>query len=255
MLSRDNHIIKETLKLKQKKYRELEGKFIAEGIRFIEEALRSGKVQYVLFSKKLYDTKGFERVLENDVQKYEVSNEVIAEICDTETPQGIAAVVEKPIWSFEDIREDFIVIADGVQDPGNLGTIIRTADAAGAGAVVVVKGSVDVYNSKTLRSTMGAIFNIPVLFYDDFSILSEELKIKGYEIYASALDAENYLYDCDFKSKSAVVIGNEANGIPSEHIRLSTKSLKIPMRGSAESLNAAIAAAIIIYEMVRQRTS
>lgn len=253
MLSRDNKHVKDALKLKQKKFREEEGKFIAEGIRFVEEAIKEGLVQYVLYSDKLYSTKGNERILDSEVSKYEVSADIMKELCDTENPQGVAAVVSKPEWDVDKITNNFIVIADGVQDPGNLGTIIRTSDAAGAGAVAVVKGTVDVYNSKTLRSTMGSIFHVPILFYDDFEELANLLKGKGYKIYSTSLDAEGYIYDCDFTENTAIVIGNEANGIPEEHLKLSTHLIKIPMPGNSESLNAAVAGAITIYEVVRQR--
>jgi TrmH family RNA methyltransferase len=134
-----------------------------------------------------------------------------------------------------------------------MGTIIRTCDAAGAGAVAVIKGSVDIYNAKTLRSTMGSIFHIPVIIYDDFKSIAEELSQSGYNIYAASLDTQSYIYDSDFKEKTAVVIGNEANGIPMEHMQMCTHKIKIPIVGTAESLNAAVAGAVIIYEVVRQR--
>jgi RNA methyltransferase, TrmH family len=253
MLSKDNKHIKNALKLKQKKYREEEGKFIAEGIRFVEEAINEGLCSYVLYSDKVYTSKGYERVLGLDIEKYEVSNDIIKELCDTENPQGIAAVVNKPKWNIDEIKEDFIVVTDGIQDPGNLGTIIRTSDAAGAGAISIIKGTVDVYNSKTLRSTMGSIFHVPILFYDNFEELAEDLKVRGYSIYSTSLGTDKYIYNCNFKDKTAIVIGNEANGVPEEHLNLSTHLVKIPMPGKSESLNAASAAAIIIYEVVRQR--
>jgi TrmH family RNA methyltransferase len=255
MLSKDNKLVKNALKLKQKKYREEEGAFLVEGIRFVEEAAKENKVRYIFYSEKIYTVNGHERVLSLEVDKYEVSKDVMKELADTENPQGVVAIVEKPRWTINDVKNDFIVIADGIQDPGNLGTIIRTSDAAGAGAVIVIKGTVDVYNSKTLRSTMGSIFHIPVVFYDDFEEAALDLKSKGYRIYSSSLDADNYIYNYDFKEKTAIVIGNEANGIPDEHLKLSTHLVKIPMIGRAESLNAASAAAVIIYEVVRQRIS
>lgn len=253
MLSRDNKLIKDTLKLKQKKYREKESLFLIEGIRFIEEAIKNGSVRYLLYSSKIYETHGYGRVLDAPVEKHEISDDVLKEISDTENPQGAVAVALKKTWSIDDVKNDFIIIADGIQDPGNLGTIIRTSDAAGAGAVIVLKGSVDVYNSKTLRSTMGSIFHIPVIFYDEYSEMIKDLKDRGYEIYAASLNADGYIYDFDFKEKTGIIIGNEANGIPEGHIAYVDRRVKIPMQGGAESLNAAIAAAVIIYEVVRQR--
>ena len=253
MLSRDNRLVKNALKLKQRKYREQQGRFLVEGIRFIEEGLKEGVVDYILYSRKLYRVNGSESILSSEVDKFEIDEPLIKELSETENPQGAVAVVRKQSYALEDIEGDFIVIADGVQDPGNLGTIIRTSDAAGASAVILIKGTVDVYNSKTLRSTMGSVFHIPILFFDDFESLCSILKNRGFNIYASSLDAEGYIYTSDFKGKTAIIIGNEANGIPEEHINLATHKIKIPMQGRAESLNAASAAAIIIYEVVRQR--
>ncbi|MCX7883685.1 MAG: RNA methyltransferase [Caloramator sp.] len=255
MLSRENKLIKDSIKLKQKKFRDKEGLFLIEGIRFIEEAVLDNSLKYLLYSKKIFQTKGCERILNSNIEKYEVSDDIIKELSDTENPQGAVGVSIKKIWSMDDIKKDFIIIADGIQDPGNLGTIIRTCDAAGAGGVIILKGSVDVYNSKTLRSTMGSIFHIPILFYDDFEKLSQDVKSKGYKIYAASLETQKYIYDIDFKKKSAIIIGNEANGIPENHLDYVDEKIKIPMLGSAESLNASIAAGVIIYEVVRQRIS
>lgn len=253
MLSKDNRLIKLALKLKQKKYREEENKFIIEGIRFVEEGISAGDALHIFYSQKLLETRGYERILDKHSSIHEVSDSVLKEICDTENPQGVAAIVNKSSWNFQSIKNDFLVIVDGVQDPGNMGTIIRTCDAAGVGGVIVIKGSVDIYNSKTLRSTMGSIFHIPIILAEDFRSMSEELSLNGYNIYASSLDTESFIYDCNFKDKTAIVIGNEANGIPDEHMNLCTHKIKIPMAGTAESLNAAIAGAVIIYEGVRQR--
>jgi TrmH family RNA methyltransferase len=253
MLSKDNKLVKLAIKLKQKKYREEEGKFIIEGVRFVEEGIKEGAAEYVLYSSKLHETRGSERILKSSGEIYEVPPEVINELSDTENPQGVVAVVKKKNWNAGDIKNDFVLIADGIQDPGNMGTIIRTCDAAGVGGVAVIKGTVDIYNPKVLRSTMGSIFHIPILMYNDFQSLAVELKSQGYNIYAASLDTENFVYDCDFREKTAFVIGNEANGIPGEHMEKCTHKIKIPILGSAESLNAAIAGAVVIYEAVRQR--
>ena len=253
MVNRDNKYVKMALKLKTKKYREEEGRFIVEGIRFVEEAILSGYIDYILFSQKLFKTSDPERAMNVDCPKFEVETELLKEICDTENPQGIVAVVKKKNWKFHEEANDFIVIADGIQDPGNLGAIIRTADAAGAGAVVTTKGTVDVYNDKTLRATMGSIFHLPIISAPDFNELAKSLIDMGYEIYAASLESSKYIYDCDFKGKSALILGNEANGIPQEHMEFVTQKIKIPMPGGSESLNVASAAAILIYEVVRQR--
>ena len=255
MLSNENKLVKDTLKLKMKKYRDAENKYIIEGIRFIEEAIKEDVIKYIIYSSKLFETKGYDRVFDNTIEKYEVADEVLKKICDTENPQGICAVVEKKKWNIKDIKNTFVAVADGLQDPGNLGTIIRTCDAAGAGGIVIIKGSVDVYSGKTLRSTMGSIFHLPVIFYNDFKSFAVDFKNEGYTIYTSDINASKYIYGCSFDKKTAVVIGNEANGISDEHMIYSDLSIKIPMLGMAESLNASTAASIIIYEIVRQRIS
>lgn len=253
MISRENKSVKLALKLRTKKHRETEGRYIVEGIRFIEEAIKANVVDYILFSDKLFTTSDPERAMAIDCNKFEIEDEVLRELCGTENPQGIVAVVKKTDYDFDDIKNDFIIIADGIQDPGNLGTIIRTADAAGAGAVFITKGTVDVYNDKTLRATMGSIFHIPIIFGEDFNELSTTLKENGYNIYGTSLEGSKYIYDCDFTSKAAIVIGNEANGIPAEHMDIITQKIKIPMPGQAESLNVAAATAVVMYEVLRQR--
>lgn len=253
MLSKENKIVKNALKLKQKKYRDSENKFIVEGIRFVEEAIKEKMVEHIFISSKLYETGGNERILQNDLDIFEVDNFILKELCDTENPQGVVAIVKKPSFSLSDIKGNLIVIVDGVQDPGNLGTIIRTGDAAGVSGIFIIKGSVDLYNSKTLRSTMGSIFHIPVIFYDEFVDAISDLKKEGYNIYASSLDSSNSIYECNFKVSTAFVIGNEANGIPSEHILMCNNRVKIPMPGRAESLNAGVACGVMVYEALRQR--
>lgn len=255
MLSRDNRLVKNALRLKMKKYRDADGKFIAEGIRFIEEALKENSVEYILYSSKLHGVNGAERIMNNPDILFEVEDSVLKEICDTENPQGAAAVVKKSSEGFDVDAADFIVICDGIQDPGNLGTIIRTSDAVGCSAVLISKGTVDVYNPKTLRSTMGSVFHVPIVNMGDFEQEIAALKNSGFAIYASSLQSQNTLYDCDFKGKTAIVIGNEAKGIPQEHMDMFTHTMIIPMAGRAESLNAASAGAVMLYEVLRQRIS
>lgn len=253
MLSRDNKNVKLALKLKHKKYRELENKFLIEGIRFVEEAIKEELVDCIFYSNRLNKSEESYRVLQNELPKYELEDGLLKELSGTESPQGVVAVVRKHTYRLEDLSTDFIVISDGIQDPGNLGSIIRTADAAGAGAVILLKGTVDLYNDKTLRATMGSIFHLPILQVDSFEELVQQLTKEGFEIYASNLERSQGLYQCSFLGKVAIVIGNEANGMPDAHLALATHKVRIPMPGSAESLNAAAAAAVMIYEVLRQR--
>lgn len=260
ILSRDNKNVRLALKLKSKKYREAEGKYLIEGIRFVEEAIKEEVVEYLLYSQKLFLNSEYTRVIDNDNDndknnnciKYEIDENVLKEISGTESPQGVVAVIHKKSYRLNDITEGLIIIGDGIQDPGNLGTIIRTSDAAGASGVILTRGTVDVYNDKVLRSTMGSIFHIPVILEEDFSQIIATLKNKNYNIYATSLQDSDNIYNCNFSTNTAIIIGNEANGIPEEHMALVDKKIKIPMPGRAESLNAASAAAILIYEVLRQ---
>lgn len=254
MISKDNKLIKLTRKLKNKKYRDKEGLFIAEGIRFVESSIDSGSVKYILYSEKIYTTNGYERILdENKDNIFEVSNDILVELCETENPQGVIAICYKKEYKLESILEGIVVVIDGVQDPGNLGTIIRTCDAAGVAGIVILKGTVDVYNSKVLRSTMGSIFNLPIVFQNDFDETAKILLDNGYNILATSLEGKKVLYEYDFSSKTAIILGNEANGVQEKNMMFATEEIIIPMEGKSESLNVAIANSIIIYEALRQR--
>lgn len=151
-------------------------------------------------------------------------------------------------------KDKFIIILDEIQDPGNMGTIIRTADAFGASGVVLTPNCVDIYNPKVVRSTMGSLFHIPIAQVEDKIQLIEELKNKHVKIYATSLESANYVYDIDFRRDFALVIGNESKGISQQILDLADNIVKIPIMGNAESLNAAIASSIIMYETVRQRS-
>lgn len=186
---------------------------------------------------------------------FPVSDAVYAHITDTETPQGIGAVfgIKRP----HKIRGESIVLLENLQDPGNMGTIIRTADAADFDGIICTKGCVDVYNPKVLRSTTGSVFHIPIVQYlrgDSITVteLAEELKKDGYTVYAAHPRGEMSCFDEPFEGKSVIVIGNEANGVTDEMLACCDKLLTIPMPGQAESLNASVAAALMIYEKRRK---
>ncbi|KMT22662.1 TrmH family RNA methyltransferase [Clostridium cylindrosporum] len=253
MISKDNKLVKKAQKLKKKKYREIEGLFLAEGIRFVEAAIENGSAEYVLYSNMIYSTNGYERVLESDVDSFEVQDSILRDICDTESPQGVVAICTKKDHVIEEIMGDLLVIVDGVQDPGNLGTIIRTCDAAGVSGIIILKGTVDVYNPKVLRSTMGSIFHIPIVSADNFSNTSNILLNNGYKILATSLQGKKSLYEYNFSNKTAVILGNEANGVSDENLSLATDLIIIPMEGEAESLNVGVANSVIVYEALRQR--
>lgn len=252
--SKENSLIKNVKKLKEKKHRVKEGLFLIEGFRFIEEAIKSSyNVKYIFIDEsspsELYD-KYIKKYNLND-STYMVSKNIFNAIASTETPQGSVAVIEDKKLPVVDC-EGFYVLVDKVQDPGNLGTIIRTAHASGSLGIIMTKGTVDIYNEKTLRSTMGSIFNIPIIEDKDLSFVNE-LRNKGFKVITSSLDTENNFYDVDLSGKVIISVGNEGNGISEEIYNISDEKVKIPMPGGAESLNVSVASAIMMYEVVRQK--
>lgn len=252
--SKDNSLIKDIRKLSKKKYRTQEGKFLVEGFRFVQEALKSTfEVPYVLISENSNEKcKSFNiyDLIQENTKVYLVRDDILKELCDTNNPQGILAVVNNKVMEIED-QKGFYVLVDRIQDPGNMGTIIRSANASGALGVITTKGTVDVYNDKTLRSTMGSIFKIPIIEDNNFEIL-KILKSKGFKLVVSSLDTENNFYDIDLTGKSIICVGNEGNGVSDYIYELGDEKVKIPMPGDAESLNAGVAASIMMYEVVRQ---
>jgi TrmH family RNA methyltransferase len=259
--SGQNQVIKEIKALKEKKYREQKGLFFIEGIRFIEEAIKEKEViAKILISDKLTEAKGGSDILKrlkesNCCDIYTVPNKLYMEVTDTENPQGILAVLSKKSVDIEEVydNKNFFVVLDSIQDPGNMGTIIRTADAAGATAVIVSKGCVDVYNPKVLRSTMGSIFHLPICYCEDILQTLQSLKDKGITLCAAHLNGSKSYYDLAYKDNIAIIVGNEANGISDSVSAISNELVKIPMEGKSESLNASVAAGLLIYEVLRYR--
>ncbi|WP_185750619.1 RNA methyltransferase [Clostridium sp. KNHs214] len=253
--SKDNNIIKEVKKLKEKKYREEKGSFLVEGFRFVEEALKSSFiVEKVFIADKCMNkwTKMCENLKLEPKPVIVISEQVLKFISNTDNPQGIIAIVKNEQIKINS-QEGMYLLADRIQDPGNMGTIIRTAHAVGALGVIVTKGTVDIYNDKTLRSTMGSIFNIPVIQDKDLTTV-KELVNEGFKLVASYLDNESEdFYKVDLPSKGIFIVGNEGNGISEEIVNMSHIKVKIPMPGGAESLNASVAASIMMYEFLRQK--
>lgn len=253
--SRENALIKHMKKLKDKKYRIQNGAFLIEGFRFVEEALKSDfDIEAVFISQSISNSTYASDIVggvKGATKLYYVSDNIFKDIATTETPQGIVACAKIKKYPLQNY-EGFYVLADKIQDPGNMGTIIRTAHAAGAKGVIYTKGTVDVYNEKTLRSTMGSIFHISVIEDSELEI-TRTLKSKGFKVVVSSLDTDNNFFDVDLSGNSIICIGNEGNGISEEIYALADDKVKIPMPGGAESLNASVAASIMIYEIVRQK--
>ena len=253
--SAQNRIIKEVKGLKLKKNRDKGNVFVAEGLRFVSEIPLGWDVEYFLASDSFCNEESIESYCDR-AQTYITSDELFALVSDTQTPQGILAVCQK---QKEDIRElfelkiPFFILAEELNDPGNLGTIIRTADACGADGILLSKGSVDLYNPKVLRSTMGAVFHVPIIQGVELSEVIADMKKQEIAVYAAHLDGAEYPYALPLKDGCAFLIGNEARGLQEETARMCTKLIKIPMPGQAESLNASVAAGVLMYEVVRQR--
>ncbi|MFR9042716.1 MAG: TrmH family RNA methyltransferase [Intestinibacter bartlettii] len=254
--SKDNDKIKYTKSLLKTKGRNKEKKFIIEGYRILTLALEcDAKLKYVFINEdfeKKQDHKVLLEELENkNIKIYKTSNKIFSEMVDTENTQGILAVLrykERDLVNNINQDDKFVLILDRIQDPGNMGTIIRTADSAGVDAIILLKGCVDIYNPKVIRSTMGSIFDMNIIQTTQDEAV-DFLKANNFDIVSSYLHTESYYNETTYDGKIALVIGNEANGINDELISKSDKLVKIPIYGNAESLNAAISAAILMYEI------
>ncbi|MDP4179660.1 MAG: 23S rRNA (guanosine(2251)-2'-O)-methyltransferase RlmB [Bacillota bacterium] len=257
--SNQNSIIKEIKSLEKRKYRQELGLFIAEGVRFVEEALKeNANIKEIIVSETLFKNDMGKDILtlinSKGINYYTVSEKIFNEISGTQTPQGIMAVVEIKEFTLEDIISgaNRIIILESLQDPGNMGTIIRTADASGMTGIILSKGCVDIYNQKVLRSTMGSIFHLPIHQTEDLNKTLEALRSKGIRTYAAHLNGTINYYDMNEYDNIAIIIGNEGNGISNETADSADILVKIPMHGKAESLNASVAAGILMYEIVRK---
>lgn len=257
--SNQNNTIKDIKALHLKKNRDSQGIYFVEGIRFVNDAIDNNqRILKMIFSDKLESLNGGKALVERASavcsDLYLVPEKLFKEISDTQSPQGVLAILEKRNSNFRDSLQaaKSLVILDTLQDPGNVGTIIRTADAAGVSAVLMTKGCVDLYSPKVLRSTMGSVFHMPIIEGLDIHDTISVLKSYGFKVIASHLEGKNNYYDEDLTCKSAIIVGNEANGISEETALQADRLVKIPMPGQAESLNASIAASIMIYEIVRQ---
>lgn len=255
--SKNNALFKETKKLKDRKGRNKASKYIIEGFRLVEEALKARvDIEYIFIESDEMEKFNncllkFHRDYVNSIKIYEISKNLNKELSSTENPQGVTAVINMNTSKFN-YNGSFYILCDKVQDPGNLGTIIRTSHAAGVDGIILTKGTVDVYNDKTLRSTMGSIFYIPIIYDDDNFSIIKSFKEKNYDIVATSLQAENDFFNENLKGNTIIVVGNEGNGVTSDIYNLSNKKVKIPMPGGAESLNVSVATSIIIYEKLRQ---
>ena len=245
--SKDNEIIKNIKKLKEKKYR-LDS-YIVEGIKMVKEAISENQEIALIAIREDFkidfDTKNIKTVT--------ISNKIFNDISDVKTPQGILAVIKKNQNNQIETNSNYILALDSLQDPGNMGTIIRTADSANINQIIINKTTVDPYSPKVIRSTMGAIYRTNIIEVEDLKATLKEMQSNGFQIITTDLKATQSIYDINYNNKTIVVIGNEANGVSQEILQIADKKVIIPMLGKTESLNASIAASIMIYEYVRQK--
>ncbi len=249
--SRENKIFKLAISLKTKRGRDENSLFMIEGLRSVSDAIKKGaKIKMIVIED------GFNRSMDFDCPVYTFAPKLFKELSDTITPQGIIAVCEVPNYSEKDIKESengCIIMCENVQDPGNIGTIIRTAHASFCDGVVLTKGSCDLYNPKIVRSTMTGVFSVPIITGRDAKSTISYYKNKGYKIIAGALTKNSInLYSADLCGKTLIIIGNEGNGVSEDTLKMCDTTIKIPMKEDAESLNASVAGAVLLYEHLRQ---
>lgn len=257
--SSDNKRIKDICRLASKKRERLSrGLFIAEGERIVAEA--PGDRVESIFCTEAFAEAHPGLLIPGKTEK--VSEAVFAKMSDTETPQGVIAVVkmQKSYHKLQDLLsglssgdDALILFLEDIRDPGNLGTIIRSAEAAGVTGVVMSKDTVDIYSPKTVRSTMGSIYRVPFFYAEDFRAELESAKMSGIRLYAAYLDSSISYYAADFTGACGILIGSEATGLSGEAAAIADERIIIPMQGRVESLNAAMAASIIMFEARRQR--
>lgn len=269
--SPSNPKIKQLVLLKDKsRARNQSGLFVAEGLKMFEETPVEN-LQEVYVSRPLWEQlEKEERLLliwkklclcmERGIPVEQVSPEVFRRVSDTQTPQGILFVGEQLVYSFEELvaravkrqkeggKPPLFLILEEIQDPGNLGTMLRTGEGAGVDGVIMSKGTADIYNPKTIRSTMGALYRVPFLYVDRLEEVMDLLREYEIPVYAAHLKGHQYFDELDYEEGGAFLIGNEGNGLRRETAEQADIWLKIPMEGKLESLNAAVAAALLMYQ-------
>ena len=261
-----NAQVKELVKLmKKSRARDEAQVFLIEGPRMTGELAADPdwrrKIEKIYLSESYSGrNKGEHQDLERTAPVEILSDSVFAHVSDTKTPQGILAVVRRRTYNMSDIlgrdpAHAHVLVLDNLQDPGNLGTIFRTAEAAGVTGIILSRDCVDIYNPKVVRSTMGAVLRMPFLYVDDLPGTISELKGTGIKVYAAHLKGMHAYDQEDYRTGCAFLIGNEGNGLRDEVAECADHYVIIPMQGKAESLNAAVAAAVLMFEVSRQRRS
>jgi RNA methyltransferase, TrmH family len=238
--------------LEKRSARRKEGRFVVEGPHLVEEA--GDKVECLVYCENLPVVKALE---DGGTPCYKISRQQFEELSGVETPQGVLAVVKEFNYSFRDLvkgDKTLVVYCLGIQDPGNLGTIIRSADAFGATGVIISKGTVDIYNPKVVRSSMGSLFHLPIITTEDDGETIKYLKEHKVKLIATDAAGKKELSGANLKGAVAILLGNEGRGLPADVTKLADETVRIPMAGRAESLNVGMAASVVLYETLRQRS-
>lgn len=261
--SPSNEKIKAVIQLQTKaSVRKKQKLFVVEGTKMYSE-IPEMDIQSTYVSEKYYEEYIKKGKVSDSVEKrlkkqeyFIVADQVFKNMSDTVTPQGIMAIVKQKEYELSDIldvsKKQIFMVLEGIQDPGNMGTIIRTAEGAGIAGIIVNKETVDVYNPKVIRSTMGSIYRVPVVVSEDLEDTLDRMTDGGVTLFAAHLKGDVYYTDGQFGGATAFLIGNEANGLSDKISKKAHKLVKIPMEGQVESLNASVAAAILMYEAKRQ---
>lgn len=240
--------------MKKSKERKKQGVFVVEGTKMFSEAPKE-------WIENVYASESFLSVPEHRALLKEYSYETVADavfkaVSDTQTPQGVLAVVRMPVYEFDELFDGDktqLLILESIQDPGNLGTMIRTGEGAGMTGIIMNHTTVDLFNPKTIRSTMGSIYRIPFWITEDLAGTIEQVKGKGVSLYAAHLKGKKNYDEPDYTKPCGFLIGNEGNGLTDKTAQQSDEYIRIPMEGEVESLNAAISATLLMYECHRQR--
>ena len=253
--SAQNTQVKNIIKLNQKaKARREQKLFVAEGRKMFLEAPENLIDRIYVAESMLEDEEVMQKVHRFSWEA--VENSVFRQMCDTQTPQGILTVLRQPSYQMEDLLKEknpLIMVLENIQDPGNLGTIVRTGEGAGITGVIMSNGTVDIYNPKTIRATMGSIYRVPFCYAENMQAVMQKLKKCKIQTYAAYLEGSSVHDAQNYKEATAFLIGNEGNGLTRELAESADWRIRIPMCGKVESLNAGIASAILMYEAQRQR--
>ena len=253
-----NQQVKQLIQLNKKaKFRSERDMFVVEGPKMFGEAPKE-RIEKAYLSESCFEKQygGQQDRLPAGIACEVVQDSVFKAMCDTQTPQGVLCLVKQYHYTLEELlkkERPLFLVLENLQDPGNLGTIMRTAEGAGVTGVILSKGSVDIYNPKTIRSTMGSIYRVPFLYAEDLQQVLELLREKGVRSYAAHLQGTETYDREDYTGGTAFLVGNESNGLSQELVSCADCYIRIPMEGQLESLNAGVAASILMYEAYRQR--